>query len=171
MLNKPTISFGQYLKRRDYLFLSFDQVLVNTIRKSFSQKSFCGFWRMWNPFSGYIFFRMYSLLGGNKKRPFAIFLIFLFSGLVFHDLPIFLLTGSISVIFTVTFSIYSVIFNIEYKLLTMRNNFKVQMLRRNKLPPVFHIAMNMALLALPLITGFLVNLYFFPESPLNRFLH
>ena len=171
MLNKPAISFEQYLKRRDYLFLSFDQALVKTIRKSFSQKSFCGFWRMWNPFSGYLFFRMYSLLGGNKRRPFAIFLIFLFSGLVFHDLPIFLITGGISVIFTVTFSIYSVIFNIEYKLLTRRNKFKSHFLRRNKFPPVYHIVMNMALLALPLVTGFLVNLYFFPDSPLNRFFH
>ncbi len=167
MPKKPTISFEQYLKRRGYMFLSFDQAFLKIIKKSFSQKSFCGFWRMWNPYSGYIFFLLYSLIGGNRKRAFAISLIFLTSGFVFHDLVIYLVTGSISIVFTVTFSIYSIIFNIENKLLSLGKNFKTYSLRKNLFPLKYHVMLNMTLLLLPLLAGFLVNYIFFPDSVMN----
>ena len=167
MPKKISISFEQYLRRRGYMFLSFDQAVLRIIKKSFSQKSFCGFWRMWNPYSGYIFFLLYSLIGGNRKRAVAISLIFLTSGFMFHDLVIYLVTGSISIVFTVTFSIYSVIFNIENKLLTLGKNFKSYSLRKNIFPLKYHVLLNMTLLFLPLLAGFLVNYIFFPDSVMN----
>lgn len=171
MLKKPAISFEQYLRRRGYMFLSFDQAFIKIIKKSFCQKSFCGFWRMWNPFSGYIFFLLYSLLGGNRKRPFAIFFIFLISGFVFHDLVIFLITGSISIVFTVTFSIYSMIFNIENKFQALGKDLKSYIFRKSVFPLRFHVIANMTLLGLPLATGFLINFFVFPHSVINRLFH
>ena len=165
------VSFEQYLKRRDYKFFSFNQAFIKILNKSFSQKTFCGFWRMWNPYSGYLFFLLYSLLGGNKKRPYAIFFVFLISGFVFHDLIIFLVTGSISIVFTVTFSIYSMIFNVEYRLSTLKRNVKARAINKNELPLKFYVLLNMTLLLLPLTIGFLINFFLFPHSVMNRLFH
>jgi hypothetical protein len=171
MPNRPAISFEQYLQRRGYAFLSFDQALVKTIRKSFTQKTFCGFWRMWNPFSGYVFFLLYSLIGGNRKRPLAISFIFITSGFLFHDLLILLLTGSISIVFTVTFSIYSMIFNIEHRILFFGKGIRSYLSHRNIFPLKYHVMLNMTLLALPLVAGFLVNFFIFPHSVINSLFH
>lgn len=171
MLLKPAISFEQYLKRRDYTFLSFDQAIFKTIRKSFSQKSFCGFWRMWNPYSGYVFFLLYSLMGGNRKRPLAISFIFITSGFVFHDLVLLLVTGSISIVFTVTFAIYSMIFNIEHRMLALGKGVNSYISRKNLFPLKFHVMVNMTLLALPLAAGFFINFLVFPNSVISRLFH
>ncbi|NCA75251.1 MAG: hypothetical protein EOM90_02855 [Alphaproteobacteria bacterium] len=171
MPNRTAISFEQYLKRRGYAFQSFDQALVKTIRKSFSQKTFCGFWRMWNPFSGYIFFLLYSLIGGNRKRPLAISFIFITSGFLFHDLLIILITGSISIVFTVTFLIYSMIFNIEHRILFFGKGIRSYLSRMNLFPLRYHVLVNMILLALPLVAGFLVNFLVFPQSVMNWLFH
>ncbi|MCX6281732.1 MAG: hypothetical protein NTU51_07205 [Bacteroidetes bacterium] len=171
MTVKPAISFEQYLKRRGYLFLTFEDIFFKTIRKSFTQKSFCGFWRMWNPYSGYVFFLLYSLVRGDRKRPLAIFFIFITSGFVFHDLLIFLVTGSISIVFTVTFSIYSMIFNIEHRMLAIGKDVRSFASRKNLFPLKYHVMKNMALLALPLAAGFIINFYVFPHSVMSRLFH
>ena len=168
---RSRVSFKQYMTRRGYMFLTFDQAFVKIINKSFSQKSFCGFWRMWNPLSGYLFFLLYSFLGGNKKRPYAIFFVFILSGFVFHDLIIFLVTGSISIIFSVTFLIYSLIYNIEHKLFELRKRVKFYTNRKFSLSVKFYILLNMTLLFLPLVIGFIVNSYIFPNSPISRLFH
>ena len=169
--NRQRVSFKQYLTRRGYLFLTFDQAFIKIIKKSFSQKSFCGFWRMWNPLSGYLFFLLYSFLGGNRKRPYAIFFVFLSSGFVFHDLIILLVTGSISIVFTVTFLIYSLIYNIEHKLYTLRKRLRTYTNIKFGLSVKFYVLLNMTLLLLPLVIGFIVNSYIFPNSLINRLFH
>jgi len=168
ILKLPYVSFEQYLKRRGYWLLSFDQALIKTIHTSFSQMSFCRFWRMWNPFSGYLFFLLYSFLGGNIKRPYAIFIVFITSGFVFHDMIIYMISGSFSIVFTVTFSIYSVIFNIEHKLMKMRKGVRSVAVRKLVLPLRYHVMLNMILLAFPLAIGVLINFYVFPQSVVNR---
>jgi hypothetical protein len=162
------ISFEQYLKRRSYHFFSFDQALVKIIHTSFSQKSFCGFWRMWNPFSGYLIFLLYSFLGGNRKKPYAIPLVFLASGIVFHDLVIYLITGTLSIVFTIAFSLYSIIFSIEHRVSTIRKTFKNPALVRIELPIVFRVILNITLLFIPLTIGFLINYFVFPHSAMTR---
>ncbi|MCX6246114.1 MAG: hypothetical protein NTW10_00135 [Bacteroidetes bacterium] len=164
----PVLSFDQYLKRRGYIFFSFRQALFKVIRKSFSQGSFCGFWRMWNPFSGYLIFLLYSFLGGNRKRPYVIPLVFLTSGIVFHDLVIFLITGTLSIVFTITFFLYSVIFSIEHRIFMIRKAFKTRALTRSNLPVAYRVILNMTLLAIPLTIGFLINFLAFPDSAMNR---
>ena len=162
------ISFEQYLKRRSYNFFSFDQALVKIIHNSFSQKSFCGFWRMWNPFSGYLIFLLYSFLGGNRKKPYAIPLVFLASGIVFHDLVIYLITGTFSIVFTIAFSLYSIIFSIEHRISTIRKTFKNPALVRIDLPVAFRVILNITLLFVPLTIGFLINYFVFPHSAMTR---
>ena len=168
ILKLPSVSFEQYLRRRGYWLLSFDQAVIKTIHTSFSQKSFCRFWRMWNPFSGYLFFLLYSFLVGSIKRPYAIFIVFITSGFLFHDLVIYMISGSISIVFTVTFSIYSVIFNIEYKLMKLRKRARSVAVSKLVRPLRYHVILNMMLLAVPLAIGFLINFYVFPQSIVNR---
>ncbi len=171
-MNQPKkrsfISFEQYLKRRGYVFFSIDQAIFRTIRKSFSQKSFCGFWRMWNPFTGYLVFLLYSFLGGNRKRPYLIFLVFMTSGIVFHDLVIYLITGSISIIFTITFLLYSMISLIENILLVQRKGARKNAFEARELPIAFRVIINMVLLLMPLVIGFIANFLIFPQSVMNR---
>jgi len=126
---------------------------------------------MWNPLSGYLFFLLYSFLGGNRKRPYAIFFVFLSSGFVFHDLIILLVTGSISIVFTVTFLIYSLIYNIEHKLYTLRKRLRTYTNIKFGLSVKFYVLLNMTLLLLPLVIGFIVNSYIFPNSLINRLFH
>lgn len=167
----PLLSFEQYLKRRGYVLLSFDQAVIKTINTSFSQKSFCRFWRMWNPLSGYLFFLLYSLLGRNMKREYAIFFVFLISGFVFHDLVIYIISGSLSIVFTITFSIYSVIFNIEHKLMKLRKGVKSFSIRHVVLPLKYYVMLNMLLLGLPLVVGLLINFYVLPQSVMSLLFH
>ena len=168
MYKRPVISFDQYLKRRGYIFFSFNQALIKITKKSFSQGSFCGFWRMWNPFSGYLIFLLYSFLGGNRKRPYAIPFVFLASGIVFHDLVIYLITGTISIVFTITFSLYSVIFTVEHQLSMIRKDFKNHAAVRIELPIAFRVILNITLLFIPLTVGFLINFFVFPHSAMTR---
>lgn len=164
---KTAITFRQYLSRRGYNYLTFGEVMLRMIKKSFSEKSFCRFWRMWNPLTGYLFFLVYSFLSGNRKRSFLIFIVFIFSGLAMHDFIIFLLTGSVSIVFTVTFTLYSFIFSIEERITDRKKNLFVRRRPTRPSPIHYFVLLNMALLSLPLVAGFIVNYYVFPESALN----
>ncbi len=124
---------------------------------------------MWNPFTGYLVFLLYSYLGGNRKRPYAIAIVFLTSGVVFHDLVIYLISGSISIVFTITFLIYSMISITETLFFTKRKYIR----GHHPAPPferslTLRVMLNMALLATPLILGFFINFLIFPKSVMNR---
>lgn len=165
---KTAITFKQYLCRRGYNYNTTGEVMYRMIKKSFSEKSFCRFWRMWNPLTGYLFFLMYSFLSGNKKRPYLIFIVFIVSGVIGHDFIIFLFTGNISIIFTTTFLLYSIIFSIEEQMIARR---KKQLHLRNKtrtIPIFYFVVLNMILLSVPLLLGIMVNYYVFPDSVVNN---
>jgi hypothetical protein len=168
MQKRPVLTFDQYLKRRGYKFYSFRHALLKVMKKSFSQGSFCGFWRMWNPFSGYLIFLLYTFLGGNRKRPYAIPVVFVASGVVFHDLVIFLVTGTLSIVFTITFSLYSVIYGVEHRISSVRKAFKKRALVSIEMPLGWRVALNMTLLVIPLTIGLLINFFILPHSAMNR---
>ncbi len=123
---------------------------------------------MWNPFTGYLIFLLYSYLGGNRKRPYAIAIVFLTSGVVFHDLVIYFISGSISIVFTITFLIYSIISITETMFFTKRKQVRAHPVPRFELSLPFRVMLNMALLATPLMLGFLINFLIFPKSVMNR---
>lgn len=165
---KIAITYKQYLCRRGYNYMSTHEVMFRMIKKSFSEGSFCRFWRMWNPLTGYLFFLIYSLLSGNRKRPSLIFIVFMISGIVFHDLVIYLFTGSMSIIFTITFMIYSIIFSIEERIAIRRKKRHIQQNFAKEFPIAFNVVLNMILLSLPLVLGIVVNYYIFPDSAINN---
>lgn len=167
---KTGITFQQFLHRRGYHCLSSGEILIRMIKKSFSEKSFCRFWRMWNPLTGYLFYLIYSFLGGNEKRPYLIIIVFIVSGLVVHDFLIFLLTGSMCIIFTSTFTIYSIIFIIEERIAARKKHLPPYQRQLAPIPIHFFVLLNMVLLSLPLILGILINYFVFPESPVNHLL-
>jgi hypothetical protein len=144
------------------------EVMLRMIRKSFSERSFCRFWRMWNPLTGYLFFLLYSFLSGNRKRPYVIFIVFITSGVVFHDLVILLLTGSMSIIYTVTFTLYSIIFFIEEMLASRKKKRTHHHIIPRPVPIFYFVGLNMILLGVPWFLGFLVNYYVFPDSVINN---
>jgi hypothetical protein len=143
------------------------EVMLRMIRKSFSERSFCRFWRMWNPLTGYLFFLLYSFLSGNRKRPYLIFIIFIASGVLAHDLVIFLITGGISIVYTVTFALYSIIFFIEEFISAQKKKRARGNIISRPIPIYYFVGLNMILLSVPLFLGFLVNYYVFPYSPVN----
>jgi hypothetical protein len=165
---KTAITFNQYLCRRGYNYMSTGEVMLRMIKKSFSEKSFCRFWRMWNPFTGYLFFLLYSFLIGNLKHPYSIFIVFTISGMVFHDFLILLFTGSVSIIFTITFTLYSIIFSIEEQMAARRKRRFLHQKRTRPIPIYYFVLLNMILLSVPLFLGILVNYYVFPDSLINN---
>ena len=168
MIGKTGITFKQYLRRRGYNYMTTGEVIIRMVRKSFSERSFCRFWRMWNPLTGYLFFLMYSLLSGNQKRPYLIFIVFIISGLVVHDFLIYLFSGSMSIVFTVTFTLYSIIFIVEEALIARKKKRGRHPYKLKPTPIFYFVVLNMILLSVPLILGILVNYYVFPDSVINN---
>jgi hypothetical protein len=168
LAGRTAITFRQYLCRRGYNYMTTGEVMLRMIRKSFSERSFCRFWRMWNPLTGYLFFLLYSFLSGNRKRPYLIFVVFITSGVVLHDLVLLLITGSPSVIYTVTFALYSIIFFTEEMMSARRKKRGRSLTRLRKIPIPYFVAMNMILLGVPWFLGIVVNYYIFPGSPINN---
>lgn len=165
---KTAVSYKQYLYRRGYNYMTTCEVILRMVKKSFSEKSFCRFWRMWNPPTGYLCFLLYSFLSGSMRRPYLIFIIFIISGIIAHDFVIFLFTGSISIIFTITFALYSIIFNIEEWMVDRKKKWVIHHNQARPIPTFYFILMNMVLLSLPLFLGILVNYYVFPDSMVNN---
>jgi hypothetical protein len=59
-------------------------------------RSFADFWRLWNPVYGYVLlFFVYRPLRQRLPRPAAVYLTFLVSGFLLHDLP-FSLSGDLA---------------------------------------------------------------------------
>lgn len=51
-------------------------------------RSFADFWRLWNPVYGYVLlYHVYRPLRRRLPRPVAVYLTFLVSGFLLHDLP------------------------------------------------------------------------------------
>jgi polyferredoxin len=97
-----------------------------------------------------------------------IFIVFITSGVVVHDLFISLVTGSLCIIFTVTFTLYSIIFSIEERIASRRKKRLPYRSQARPIPIYYFVMLNMLLLSLPLVMGILVNYYALPDSAINN---
>lgn len=156
------LSFSQYLTRRGFCNLSITNLFHQMIIVSLIQPGFLKFWRMWNPFCGYILFLFYVHIGGNRKRNIALVIVFLSSGFILHDLLIFLITGIFSFVFTIGFSFYSAMITIN-----SFYSYEKYIYRNSKLE---NAILNICFIISGLFIGYTTNYLFFPNSVLYNYL-
>ena len=109
-MSKHPITFRQYLARRGYdLHASTGLFLRRMFLSAWAQPGFHRFWRVWNPVYGYLLFRLYLVLGGNRRRILSTITVFLFCGFMLHDLPISIIRGHIQVTITAAFFLFGVV--------------------------------------------------------------
>ena len=103
------VGFVQYLERRGFDVRRGPAAFWwRMFVAVWAEPGFHRFWRVWNPLYGYFLFRLYRLLGGNRRRVVSTVVVFLFSGFVLHDLPFILITGRVQVTVTAAFLFYAV---------------------------------------------------------------
>ena len=156
------ISFHQYLTRRGLDNCSINSLLFQMIPRSLIQPGFLKFWRMWNPFFGYILFLFYVQIGGNNKRNIAVVIVFLSSGFILHDLLFFFFTGIFSFVFTISFLFYSILFTIN-----SFHNYERYFYNGSKLNNAF---LNISFIISGLLVGYSINYLLFPGSILYNYL-
>lgn len=155
-------TFQQYLLRRGYNNHTKWTLLFQMFRKSLTQPSFLLFWRMWNPFFGYILFMLYVWLGGNRNRNSSLFTVFILSGFFLHDLVIYFITGVFSFVFSISFQFY---FTLIY--LNSISNFERKFYNCSS---IRNASLNLFFILGGLIIGYSINYLLFPHSIIYNYL-
>jgi hypothetical protein len=101
-----SISYAQYCLRRGYQppFKGWP-VIRRSLFESWAQPGFHRFWRVWNPPVGYLLFRFYILLGGNRNRFISTSIVFAVSGAL-HDVVVFALVPKWGPIITSSYLVF-----------------------------------------------------------------
>lgn len=140
------LTFVDYLERRGYdLNRGSAAFLGHLFFQSWLQPGFHLFWRVWNPVYGYFLFRIYLMAGGNRRRVTATATVFLFCGFVFHDLPLTLAFGRLSLVCTTAFFFYAIA--------TLASRFTAAFLSFDSWPRWIHGLINVGLVVLGLLFG------------------
>lgn len=142
-------SYKQYLKRRGYGDHVNDWFYIKRgFLTCWFAPGFHRFWRVWNPGIGYFVYKLYVLLGGNKRRNLATLAAFVINGLI-HNLIVSLLFWRWDFPLPFTFLSFGV-FTIIFKWLDT-------FVALQKLPAILHLAMNVGLVILSFDFGFTMN--------------
>jgi hypothetical protein len=133
-----SISYAQYCTSRGYKppFKGWS-VIRRSLFESWVQPGFHRFWRVWNPPVGYLLFRFYILLGGNRNRLFSTSLVFALSGAL-HDVVVFALVPKWGPIITCSYLVFG--------WLSLLNLKMERLLRQDKWPPVWNAILNLGLI-------------------------
>lgn len=99
--------FRIYLLRRGYRTSNDWPFFRRAFLESWAQPGFHRFWRVWNPGLGFLTFRMYRVIGGNRRGHVATILTFLGSGMA-HSLLVLPALGW-SYTIPVTFSCFGIL--------------------------------------------------------------
>ncbi len=157
-----SVSFHQYRIRRGLDDCSMAHLFFQMFTRSLIQSGFLKFWRIWNPFCGYILFLFYVHIGGNKKRNIAVCIVFLSSGFILHDLFLFFVTGIFSFVFTISFLFYSFIV-----IINSFQNYERYIYNGSKFKNAF---LNISFILSGLLFGYYINYLIFPNSIIYNYL-
>lgn len=146
-----TITYAQYCLRRGYRppFKGWP-VIKRSLFESWTQPGFYLFWRVWNPPVGYILFRLYLSLGGNKNRFISTSIVFAISGAL-HDLVVFAIVPKWGPIITSSYLLFAWLSLLNFKM--------KRILHQKKWLSIFNIILNISLIAG--IFEFLRHLFWF----------
>lgn len=133
-----SITYEQYCLRRGYSppFRGWS-VIRRSLFGSWTQPGFHRFWKVWNPPIGYLLFRIYILLGGNRNRFVSTSIVFAFSGAL-HDLVVAALVPIWGPIITCSYLIFGWLSLLSMK---MEKN-----LHQEKWPPILNAILNVGLI-------------------------
>ncbi|MFD2784564.1 MBOAT family O-acyltransferase [Hymenobacter rubripertinctus] len=99
------ISLKEYIKKRNGVSIGSPKSLRNNLYRSLGARNFSVFWRYWNPIFGYYLGKyIFKPLKNTFPAAFALMFTFIFCGLL-HDTVTMMLRGSISLFFTIWFSL------------------------------------------------------------------
>lgn len=102
------MTLSEYVLKRNGVPLGASNSLKKMLYRSFGANNFAAFWNYWNPIWGY-YLAYYSFKPLKQFFPswLSVILTFLICGII-HDIAISVISGSISITFTIWFLIISV---------------------------------------------------------------
>lgn len=137
-------AFAQYLHRRRYRSVNDWPFLRRAFLECWAEPGFHRFWRVWNPALGFLVFRFYRLIGGNRAGAAGKVLAFIASGVSHGLLAAPFLGWSWTI--PVTFTCFGVLVALGSK--TSR------LLRQDRWPPSLNAVLNVALVVACFDIGF-----------------
>jgi hypothetical protein len=147
---KPT--FEQYLIRRGYdLRLGAQPFFRRMFLSCWAEPGFHRFWRVWNPLYGYFLFKLYRVLGGNKRKVLATLSTFIFCGFFLHDLPVSLIADRLLMNTTSAFMFFGVFAILNHQL--------EKRLKQRYWPRMFNVALNIGLIGMGFVLSALLQRY------------
>jgi hypothetical protein len=93
---------------------------------------------VYNPAIGFLLFRLYVLLGGNRRRTWATIVTFVICGMC-HDLIVMAINGQWCVIFTFAFAMFALLTLLSFRFQSL--------LRQVHWPAIANIVMSAGLIA------------------------
>lgn len=99
-------SFNEFLAARGFDPTDRAAFVRRMFVTAWGEPGFHRFWRLWNPLYGYGLFRLYLVVGGNRRPLLASLLVFLACGFFLHDLLVVMSTRRLSFATTLTFGIF-----------------------------------------------------------------
>lgn len=97
---------AQFLKQRGFKTEKPEQILYRMFYECWTEPGFHRFWRLWNPFFGWILFILYLRIGGKRKSAGATLIVFAASGFMIHDLAVIIIFHRPFLLFTIAFSFF-----------------------------------------------------------------
>jgi len=140
-------AFRIYLHRRGYRTYNDGAFFRRAFLECWAEPGFHRFWRVWNPGLGFLVFRLYRALGGNRGGPLIKVVAFLASG-VAHNLLVLPILGW-SFTLPVAFASAGV-------LVVLGPNLS-RFLRQHRWPAPLNVAVNVALVVGCFSAGFRVD--------------
>lgn len=98
----------EYVEKRNGVPLGASNSLRNMLYRSFGAKNFAVFWNYWNPIWGYyLAYQSFKPLKVILPSSISLMLTFILCGMI-HDAAISLISGGISITFTIWFSVIGI---------------------------------------------------------------
>ncbi len=102
------MKLSEYVNKRNGVPIGHSNSLRNNLQRSLGSKNFPTFWNFWNPIFGYYLGKkIFQPLRKIIPIGFAVILTFIFCGLI-HDLVTTLISGKISLFFSVWFLVMGI---------------------------------------------------------------
>jgi len=126
---------------------------LGMIRRMFldcwAEPGFHRFWRLWNPYFGWLLFLLYLRLGGKRYKVVATMSVYVVSGFLIHDLPIIVFFSKPNITMSMTFFAFGgmVLFSKRFE----------KILNQEHWPVAINVILNFALLAAGATFGVLTN--------------
>ena len=132
------MTYEQYCLRRGYSppFRGWP-IIKRSLFESWVQPGFHRFWRVWNPPVGYLLYRIYIALGGNRNRFISTSVVFTISGAL-HDLVVVALVPMWGPIITCSYLIFGWLSLLSLKM--------EKILHQEKWPPILNVVLNLGLI-------------------------